>query len=657
MNEVHGLDEKSLNCTLGRRFSWAHKAWASAGFGVFRGESRPEWLELSLMNRRLCGVILVCLGLVVAWIVFRSLKKDGETSEVVVSRLVATEELILELTPKLKDLSGDLMNLHFPGEDHAAYFAKEVVVHDFESGEEDGSWIPGGEKKGKVGELGFWGRLLDDVSYFEHVGLKIERGEFEGEGENRFVGRVLFSGLARGLDGKWMQYSGKQDVTWEKNDGDWVISNWKGVALETEEADEVFFRDRLDEVLSDEDRLRAKTSEHRRALNYYYESGKTRAPSQDFAPIAMNLKPAVSVADVNGDGFDDIYVMVRLGKNLLLINQGDGTFSEQAGDFELAFPGGATCGLFADFDNDGDSDLMLGGGLQRTLYLENTGGWFRKVEQKSPLPFLAVSMSAADFNGDGLLDLYIPTYRRGDLGSLLPGSPGGAGTQTWCDQYLPKDEAGEYLRRYEESRKSAEHQGYLDQVGPANVMLVNRGDGQFERVHAKDPVSAWKNTLQATWADYDEDGDPDLYLANDWSVDQLFRNEGEQGFVEVTKEAGLTAMGFGMGASWGDYDGDGRDDLYVTNMYSKAGRRVLAQFGQMDPRFMESAEGNFLYRQEENGRFSRVSGFKPPKMMVAKAGWSWGGQFFDFDNDRDLDIHVLSGYFTAPKKFESDVDL
>ena len=110
-----------------------------------------------------------------------------------------------------------------------------------------------------------------------------------------------------------------------------------------------------------------------------------------------------------------------------------------------------------------------------------------------------------------------------------------------------------------------------------------------------------------------------------------------------------------MGASWGDYDNDGRPDLYVSNMYSKAGRRILAEFPEMDPRFPRMARGNSLFHNE-SARFRNVSGIEPPALLVEKAGWSWGGHFADFDNDGYLDIYALSGYFTAPREFEVPFD-
>ena len=112
-----------------------------------------------------------------------------------------------------------------------------------------------------------------------------------------------------------------------------------------------------------------------------------------------------------------------------------------------------------------------------------------------------------------------------------------------------------------------------------------------------------------------------------------------------------------MGATWGDYDNDGLQDLYVSNMYSKAGDRITNRVPGIAEIYKQSAAGNYLYRQRADHRFEVVSGNKPPALAVTKAGWSWGGQFADFDNDGFLDLYVLSGYFTAPKAVSSELDL
>ena len=145
-------------------------------------------------------------------------------------------------------------------------------------------------------------------------------------------------------------------------------------------------------------------------------------------------------------------------------------------------------------------------------------------------------------------------------------------------------------------------------------------------------------------------------MANDFSEDNLFRNDGEDGFVDVTVAQGIDVNGFAMGASWGDYDNDGRQDLYVSNMYSKAGLRITGGLKQLDRRFRMLAGGNYLWRHGDDG-FQLVSGLSPPKLTVARADWAWGGQFADFNNDGFLDIYVPAGYYTVPDEFSTPVDL
>jgi len=169
-------------------------------------------------------------------------------------------------------------------------------------------------------------------------------------------------------------------------------------------------------------------------------------------------------------------------------------------------------------------------------------------------------------------------------------------------------------------------------------------------------VAGYHNSFQASWADFDLDGDQDLYVANDYAPDQFFRND-DGTFVDITSGSGIDTLGFAMGASWGDYDGDGDQDLYVSNMYSKAGRRITAQVPGLDDRMSAVAYGNFLYRNDGDGGMKRLSGADRKPIPVHLAGWSWGGMFTDFDNDGFLDLYVSSGYYTPPPGQDNGVDL
>src|SRR6185369_500384 len=110
-----------------------------------------------------------------------------------------------------------------------------------------------------------------------------------------------------------------------------------------------------------------------------------------------------------------------------------------------------------------------------------------------------------------------------------------------------------------------------------------------------------------------------------------------------------------MGASWGDYDDVGRQDLYVSHMYSKAGTRMTAAL-PLDKSWAKMARGNTLFRNR-GANFAQVSGQTSDAVQVEIAGWSWGGQFADFNNDGRLDLYVTNGYYTAPEEHALPVDI
>ena len=636
--------------------------------GALKSPAFPHRLPNPMRRSKLLLPAIAILG-TLAFFLLKS-RQESKKTDTLVSEVVGSEELILKLTPKLGRISDKLLNLSPP--ESSGLFTDSVTVKDMEGEVSFASEPPPGQlianqelsleessRQTSASELSLWSPLLEKIDYFEHTKLKIIKGSFLSDQHDEFECLVKFSGLARSREGVWSSLSAKQTLTWTKQTrGDWKISKWETKSFSTATSSHRFFADRLDEALPNfTDRAKARFSIHEEELIKYYKSGKTRARSYDFAPIAMSQKPGISVVDIDQDGYDDLYIMVRMGQNLLLRNRGDGTFEEIAESQELAIKGNSTCGIFADFDNDGDSDLILGRSTENSAYFKNTGSWFEEVEQDTALPALVISISAADYNRDGLLDLYFSTYRLSQLGSGNSGLAPEDDSSKWPERFLSAEDASEFRERYRTETKKDGDIDFLNQVGPPNVLMINQGGGKFAPAPEGPQINLWKNTVQATWADIDEDGDPDLYLSNDFSSDNLYRNDGKNGFVDITSEYGLTTYGFGMGACFGDYDNNGHQDLYVSNMFSKAGRRILSSFDGIDPNYLHSVNGNVLYKRPDSKNFERVSGLEPPSLLVAEAGWSWGGQFVDFDNDGDLDIHALSGYFTAPKELASEVDL
>ncbi len=484
-------------------------------------------------------------------------------------------------------------------------------------------------------DIQLWNSLLAAVHFFDYAAFHIETGHFLDAEETIYQARLRFDASAQTQDGERAQILARLVIEWQQEeDAAWRIRRWETESLEMLTREHALFAEVLYEVLPrDEDHARARFSRHAALVRQSFSDSAFVAPHRYFTRQAFDRHPGISVVDIDADGYDDLYIAVRRGRNMLLHNGGDGTFTERADQYGLNVEHHTAAALFADFDNDGDPDVFLGRTLAPSLYMVNEDGRFATRDLgDGVLPFLVASISAADYDGDGLLDVYFSTYAARMLLAAAPSTPqadswGGA----LLADFLPADHA---RALYSLSRDRIGHLIH-DAPGPPNVLLRNLGDGRFAATAA-----VWRNTLQATWADYDRDGDPDLYLANDFAANNLLRNDGGA-LVDVTAESGAADPGFGMGASWADYDGDGRQDLYVTNMHSSAGRRITEAAGSA---FAPLARGNSLLKNGSAG-FNLIA-----DSPVEDGGWGWGGQFLDFDNDGDLDIYVLSGYYTPPSE-------
>lgn len=158
------------------------------------------------------------------------------------------------------------------------------------------------------------------------------------------------------------------------------------------------------------------------------------------------------------------------------------------------------------------------------------------------------------------------------------------------------------------------------------------------------------------------DGDQDLYVANDYGRNYLYRNDadeslpGSRRFVDATESLGLADTGFGMSASWGDVNRDGMPDLYIGNMYSSAGNRVTSQrdfqanaADEKKQIYRRMAQGNSLFVQNSQAKFKDVSSAAAVRM----GRWAWSSVFSDINNDGWQDLLVANGYITA--KNETDL--
>lgn len=580
-----------------------------------------------------------------------------------VTGLIASEDLILDLTPQLRQIASwieqrkvgsafelpvlsDLVSVRgLAATDAETLFGRRENYPEFL---EKANWPI--EEEASPAAAFPW-RALDVFGVqWETLKFGVLSGGFEAEDVYLIHSKV--EGRGRSSDSVW-GIKGHQDFQFERKNGTWKLTKWLQGDLFLERAAQPLFREVLSEVISDPETLQEIQRSHKDEIivRSSRKGGKITLPVPlvaDWEELPSNhVFPSVAVVDYNGDGLDDLFLTSRWAATQMLEQQSDGSYIDVAEKIGLREEYMVNCALFLDIDNDGDKDAILGRPMEPAKYLLNESGVFKNVTKThSDLgkQYFVCGISAADVNRDGLLDVYLSSYPALNKAS-----------QRFQDVFLGDEER----EIYDEKRKTMNR--WLDLPGSANVLLMNRGGGRLERVPFDDDLSQWRRSFQSVWADFDSDGDDDLYICNDFSPDALLRNDTPAGaekpvFVNVTDTAITNrGIGFGMGASFGDFDQDGDLDLYVSNMYSKAGRRIADKLGRVDERIDVATKGSFLYVNED-GEFEQRAGEGEGQFKVHQVGWSFGGQFSDFNNDGKLDLYVPSGYYTAPTEIATEVD-
>ncbi|HEU4936989.1 MAG TPA: CRTAC1 family protein [Vicinamibacterales bacterium] len=341
--------------------------------------------------------------------------------------------------------------------------------------------------------------------------------------------------------------------------------------------------------------------------------------STDKKYILESMSGGVAVFDFDNDGWPDVYFVnsptvastsaPRSARSELWRNQGDGTFVDVTDKAGVGYPGWGMGAVSADFDNDGWDDLYVTCYGPNHLYRNNHDGTFSDVTEKAGVgdPRWSTGAAFADYDGDGWLDLFVANYVDIKLNALPEFGKG----------------------------KFCEFHGVPVQCGPRGLpgsgdsLYHNKGDGTFEDVSAKaglaDPDRRFG--MGAVWTDFNSDGRPDLYVANDAGANYLYKNNGNSTFTEVALQAGTALSEDGkeqgsMGLAIGDYDHSGGWSIFVTNF---------------------ADEYNALYRHDKEFQFTDVSFVsQTAKPSVPLVGW--GTHFLDYDNDGWLDVLVVNGH-------------
>jgi len=323
-------------------------------------------------------------------------------------------------------------------------------------------------------------------------------------------------------------------------------------------------------------------------------------------PHVAALGASVSVTDFDGDGWPDVYFTnSRFGEpNALYRNKGNGTFEDVAGAAgvaDLNEPGeGVSMGaVWGDFDNDGREDLLVYRYGYLSLFRNVDGKHFQDVTAPAGLHRWMNSNGAIwlDYDRDGLLDLYVTAYFRSDI-------------DLW------------HLTTTRIMHNSFE----FATNGGKNLLFHNVG-GKFEDVTDQMGVGSTRWTLAASSADFNGDGWPDIYLANDYGPEELYLNDHGRRFQLTT--AGLESESkSGMSVTLGDAFNRGRLDAFVTNI----------------------SERGYIF-QNNNLRVNEMSGSHRFRNVaegaIADAGWAWGAQFGDLNNDGANELFVANGFISA----------
>ncbi len=336
---------------------------------------------------------------------------------------------------------------------------------------------------------------------------------------------------------------------------------------------------------------------------------------ENIAPHVSAMGASVAVVDFDGDGWSDLYATTsRFGQpNALYRNRGDGTFEDvaaRAGLAQLNREGeGVSMGsIWADFDNDGHVDAFVYKWGQQQLLRNRGDGTFEDVSERSGVRRWMNSNGATwfDYDRDGFVDLYLAGYFRGDI-----------------DLWNLKS-----TRIMQSSFEFAAN-------GGDNALLRNRGDGTFEDATERMGANSTRWTLAVAAADMDGDGWCDLYLANDYGPEELFRNVKGRRFERMSGIGLEESSKSGMSVTLGDFENRGRFGVFVTNISKE---RFLFQGNNLRQNLL-AERGRLLNVTEDTSA--------PRAREVVDCGWAWGAQFGDLDNDGWLDLFVTNGFVSA----------
>lgn len=455
--------------------------------------------------------------------------------------------------------------------------------------------------------------FLDDIREFvapwsrmESVIWKVKAGEFQAGRDAWGKLKLYVHMTGQTTEGGWASIAGWGYCRVVREGGQWVVDRFDLTSLSVTERSGTIFTD-----------VSTSTGVAKTGIRF----GKAGNTSYAFNGIAST--------DIDGDGRWDVF-MPSDGRNYLYRGLADGSFQECAESRGLLQPDAGTGPVFFDVDRDGDQDLLVGqvgwkdekgavGGQSLQLYLNDGRGKFSNHTEAfglDQLSFIAYSLTVLDYDQDGWLDVFVCGYGRLEV---------------------------EHNNSWIEATN-----------GAPNGLLRNLEGKGFEDLAVELRMAGNSWSYAAAAADYDRDGDIDLYVANDYGTNQLWRNEGDGSFKEVAEAEGVSDIGNGMGVTWGDLNSDGLLDLYVSNMSSTAGNRILGRLtDDIDPEthalLKKLAAGNSIFIAKEGGGFER----REKSAGGLGGNWAWSAVVCDLDLDGFQDVYLANGFVTGDQPFDT----
>jgi hypothetical protein len=342
---------------------------------------------------------------------------------------------------------------------------------------------------------------------------------------------------------------------------------------------------------------------------------------------------SVNWVDINNDGWIDL--MITNGPsagqvNFVYLNDGSGGFTAVIGDPIVGDAKPFDGASWADTDNDGDLDcfVVTWYGMTNYFYTNNGAGTFTKV---TGIPMVtqgtySETCSWGDYDDDGKVDLYICNSDGNFKNNLFHNNGNNIFTQVTTGDMVTDTFTSRSI-----NWTDIDNDGDLDlfvtnEANQNENIYRNDGAGAFTKITTGDLLNNGGNTMSSSWADYDNDGDMDVFLANDQGDNALFRNDGSFNFTKIISDTVSNSNGRSFSSAWSDIDNDGDQDLFVTNSFM-TGTLLL----------------NFLYSNNGDGSFSRVDNTVP----ATDLDWSYGCAFGDYDNDGFEDLAVATCKFSG----------